>query len=135
MLRPDGPTSRAIDKATAELEFYQAVHGRGPIIFRSPDGSYLALTAVPMRTAPKFSVKFSRDDLRVDVVPLTGEPTHKMKFWICDRAGRNKSEDLRRYITSIEFECFLEKLDPVTGERDQGSFLRISQGRAGTQKA
>jgi hypothetical protein len=37
VLRPDKSTSRAIDKATAELEFHRTVHGTGPIIFRSSD--------------------------------------------------------------------------------------------------
>jgi hypothetical protein len=94
-----------IDKASAELEFYRRVHGRGAFIFREDrGGAYVAMAAVPMVKSPELTIAFKRPDLRVEIIPFEEgkEPTHKVRFWICDKGGRNKTEDLRQYITSVE---------------------------------
>lgn len=35
------------------------------------------------------------------------EPMHKVRFLICDKGGRNRKNDLRNYITSIELDAEL----------------------------
>jgi hypothetical protein len=105
----DAGVNGKIDKATAELEFYQRIHGPNAFVFREDGGSYLAMSVVPMATPPKLAIAFSRLDLRIEVVPFggVGEPTHKVRFWICDRGGRNKIEDLRPHISSVELDSRL----------------------------
>jgi hypothetical protein len=101
---------RQIDKANAELAFYQRIHGRTPIVFREDrGGAYVLLAVVPMRTAPKLKIGFDRDDLKIEIIPFEPlvEPTHKVRFWICDKGGRNKKDDLRQHIKSIELNAEL----------------------------
>ena len=97
------------DKARAELAFYQAVHGNAPPILREDSGAYVALAAVPMREAPKLKIGFDRADLCVEQIPFdyATQPTHKVRFWICDKGGRNKNDDLRDHITSVELDARL----------------------------
>jgi hypothetical protein len=93
-----------VNKATAELEFYQTIHGRKEIIpLRETGGAYVILTMVPMAKPPKLTIEFNREDLSVDMIPFEfgTQPTHKVRFWICDKRGRNKTDDLRQYITFI----------------------------------
>jgi hypothetical protein len=97
------------DKARAELAFYQAVHGNALPILREGGGAYVVLAAVPMRDAPKLKVGFDRPDLRVEQISFdyATQPTHKVRFWICDKGGRNKNDDLRGHITSVELDARL----------------------------
>jgi len=62
-----------------------------------------------MRTAPKLKIGFDRDDLKIEIIPFEPlvEPTHKVRFWICDKGGRNKKDDLRQHIKSIELNAEL----------------------------
>jgi hypothetical protein len=99
-----------VNKAAAELAFYQTIHGRDALIFREDrGGAYVALAAVPMAKPPKLTITFSKPDLRVEIIPFDEgqEPIHKVRFWICDKGGRNKTEDLRGYITSVELDARL----------------------------
>lgn len=99
-----------VDKAAAELEFYQRIHGRSAFIFREDKGgAYVAMAVMPMVKSPKLAIGFSRPDLRIEIIPFEEgkAPTHKVRFWICDKGGRNKTEDLRRYITSVELNAEL----------------------------
>jgi hypothetical protein len=99
-----------VDKAAAEIEFYQRTHGRGPFIFREDKGgAYVAMAIAPivespMAETPKLIISFRRTDLQIEIIPFEKgkEPGHKVRFWICDKRGRNKTEDLRQYITSVE---------------------------------
>jgi hypothetical protein len=100
-----GFDERQIDKANAELGFYQRVHGRSAFIFREDrGGAYVAMAVVPMARTPKLNIGFNRNDLRIEIISFEKhrEPTHKVRFWICDRGGRNKKDDLRKHITSVE---------------------------------
>jgi len=99
-------SQRAMTKQQAELEFLHCAHNHsGLIIFRTPSGQYVAIPPVVMRVAPTLRVTFSRSDLRVDV----GDDVdaHKIPFWIMDKGGRNKTEDLRPCITRIELDADL----------------------------
>jgi hypothetical protein len=99
-----------IDKAAAELEFHQRIHGREASIFREDKGgAYVAMAAVPMARPPKLTIAFKRPDLRIEIIPFEEgkEPPHKVRFWICDKGGRNKTEDLRQYIASVEMDSRL----------------------------
>jgi hypothetical protein len=99
-----------VDKASAELGFYQRIHGRSLFVFREDKGGvYVLLTVVPMAKVPKLKIGFDRDDLCVEIIPFeqNKEPTHKLRFWICDKGGRNKKDDLRKHITSIELDSEL----------------------------
>jgi hypothetical protein len=99
--------ARPIDKVSAELGFHHRVHGPGILVFREHSGAYVLLTEVPMRVAPRLTVTFHRSDLRIEPIPFgkIQEPTHKLRFWICDRGGRNRTEDLRRHIASIKLDA------------------------------
>ena len=95
---------RQIDRVHAELEFHQRIHGRSHIIFRENSGAYVFLAAKPMRTAPQLKIAFNRDDLHIEQIPFAQnkELAHKVRFWICDKGGRNKKDDLRQCITMIQ---------------------------------
>lgn len=97
---------QAIKQDQAELDFYQHMAAAGPLIFRERQGTYVALTAVPMRIHPKIAVEFTRPELGFEQIGYekTQEITHKVRFWITDRGGRNKSDDLRAYIKNIIFD-------------------------------
>jgi hypothetical protein len=102
--------SRQIDKATAELEFYQRIHGRTALVFREDKGgAYVAMAMVPMARAPNLLIGFNRPDLSIEIIPYETptRPTHKVRFWIRDKGGRNKTEDLRKHIVSIELDARL----------------------------
>jgi hypothetical protein len=104
-----GPKA-GIDKETAELSFYQRIHGPGAFIFREDKGgAYIAMAAVRMARPPDLKIAFGRPDLRIEVIRFEKgkEPTHKVRFWICDKGGRNKTEDLRQFITSVELNAQL----------------------------
>jgi hypothetical protein len=98
--------TRQADPGSAELNFHQQIHGRSPIIFRERSGAYVALGAVPMARPPQLILKFNRDDLYIAQVPFDGthQPTHKVRFWICDKGGKNRVDDLRMHITSMTLE-------------------------------
>jgi hypothetical protein len=109
VMRDTGLQSQ-IDKAAAEIKFYQHTHGYGAFIFREDKGgAYLAMAAVPMAKPPKLTISFKRPDLQIEIIPFDEgkQPRHKVRFWICDKRGRNKTEDLRQYITSIELDANL----------------------------
>lgn len=56
-----------------------------------------------MRCPPRLAIKFVRSDLRIEIAACVGvAPNHKVRFWICDKGGRNKTEDLKQYIEEIE---------------------------------
>jgi hypothetical protein len=61
------------------------------------------LAAVPMRVSPKLDIRFDREDLKVEQIDFNKatQPRHKVRFWICDKGGRNRLEDLRRHIVSV----------------------------------
>jgi hypothetical protein len=95
--------SRQVGIAEAELNFHNKVHGPNPPIFRERGGAYVVLAAVPMRVPPRLAIRFDRTDLHVDAVDLGDRaPTHKVRFWICDKGGRNKTEDFRAHIREVE---------------------------------
>lgn len=98
---------RQIDKATAELGFHQRIHGRKVIVYREAGGAYVLLTVVPMRTVPHLEIGFDKKDLRIEVLPFEGNVSHKVRFWICDKGGRNKKDDLRQHIQSIQLDAEL----------------------------
>jgi len=99
-----------IDKAAAELKFYQRIHGQSAFVFREDrGGAYVAMAIVPMAKPPKLSIGFNRPDLRIEIIAFEKDkaPTHKVRFWICDKGGRNKTEDLRQHIISVELDAQL----------------------------
>jgi hypothetical protein len=100
---------RQTDRVSAELGFYQRIHGRGAFIFREEGGAYVAMAIVPMVKPPKLTIGFDRPDLRLELIPydLGKDPPHKVRFWICDKGGRNRIEDLRRHIRSVELDARL----------------------------
>lgn len=108
-LQATGEEKFAVDKAAAELNFYHTAHGPNLPPFREADGSYIVLAAVPMARTPDLVVKFNRPELSAEAIPFTdgSAPTHKVRFWICDKGGRNKKNDLRGHITSIELHAEL----------------------------
>ena len=95
--------------AEAELAFYRAVYGDVQILFREPGGSYLFYARVEMRTAPRLDVVFSKPHLTVEPISFApkAEPTHKVRFWIRDRGGKNKNDDLRIFILSVTLDASL----------------------------
>jgi len=97
------------DPANAELAFYRAVHGNAHVIFREGSGAYVINATVPMRIPPKLKVTFNRNDLRIEQIDFDyyHQPSHKVRFWICDKGGRNKKDDFRSHITSIELDSRL----------------------------
>jgi len=108
-IQVDGKVEPLVDKARAELNFYQQVHGAHIPPFRDAEGAYIFLAAVRMAKAPELIVSFDRPDLSIEAIPFPGglQPTHKVRFWICDKGGRNKTADLRKHITSIELRAEL----------------------------
>jgi hypothetical protein len=99
---------RQIDKASAELAFYRAAHPDVPPIFRNDDGAYVALAAVPMRIPPNLRIEFDRPDLRAEqAFDYRARPSHKVRFWIRDKGGRNRREDLRKHIMSLSLDADL----------------------------
>jgi hypothetical protein len=97
--------TRQIDKASAELEFYQRIHGRSAFIFRADKGgAYIAMALVPMARAPALKIGFNRPDLSIEINPYETptQPNHKVRFWIRDKGGRNYTDDLRKHIISVE---------------------------------
>jgi hypothetical protein len=102
--------ARQIDKASAELGFYQSIHGRTAIIFREDNGgAYIAMAIVPMARAPTLKIGFNRSDLSIETIPYAtpNQPTHKVRFWIRDKGGRNRLDDLRKHIVSVELNAEL----------------------------
>lgn len=96
--------SRQVEGADAELGFYQRIHGSGAFVFREDKGgAYIAMASVPMARAPNLTILFDRPDLHIETIPFEAptQPTHKVRFWICNKGGRNKTEDLRRHIKSL----------------------------------
>ncbi|HZE54222.1 MAG TPA: hypothetical protein VE111_13275 [Bradyrhizobium sp.] len=97
-----------VDIASAELAFFQRIHGRTALVFREDSGeAYIMMAPAPMVRPPKLTIEFKRPDLRIEIIPFSEskKPTHKVRFYICDRGGRNKTEDLRQYITSIQLDA------------------------------
>lgn len=90
----------------AEIEFYRTAYPGVPPVFREDGGAYVVMAAVPMRVPPKLLVEFARSDLTAEQISIDGSlPTHKVKFWIRDKGGRNKNDDLRPAITSIALDA------------------------------
>jgi len=56
------------------------------------------MTRVPMARSPSLKIGFNRLDLSIEIVPfeMPIQPTHKVKFLICDSGGRNRKDDLRK---------------------------------------
>lgn len=101
--------SRQLDAASAEIEFHQKVHGGQVPIFREESGAYIHLAQVPMRVPPKLTVEFAQSDLSAEQISLSGNApiTHKVRFWIRDKGGRNKTDDLRSKIVSVALDSEL----------------------------
>lgn len=101
--------TRDINAAEAELKFYEKVHGQGVKIYRDDGGAYVILTAVVMNKPPKLNIAFDREDLYIELIPpQQGRAlAHKLRFWICDKGGRNKIDDLRCHIISVELDAEL----------------------------
>ncbi|WP_400766245.1 hypothetical protein [Methylosinus sporium] len=100
---------RQAEKSEAELAFYRNAIGELPIIMREDSGSYVLFAQVPMRIAPKPIVEFDRDDLKIELIPFQSltQPSHKLRFWICDIGGRNKVDDLRKHIRRFTLDAEL----------------------------
>lgn len=100
---------RQTDKATAELGFHQRIHGQASLVFREDSGAYVLLAEGPMLRAPQLTITFDKPDLRIELIPFdqVTRPTHKVRFWICDKGGRNRTSDLRNQIKSIELSAEL----------------------------
>lgn len=62
----------AVDKVTAELKFYQTLHGRTGFVFREDGGAYVAMAVVPMARAPTLKITFGKPDLSIEVIPFEG---------------------------------------------------------------
>lgn len=94
---------RRIDIPSAELSFYKKVLCGGTPIFRERCGSYLMLAEVSMRVPPVLTVKFDSPKFYAEQIDITGSApiTHKVRFWIKDKGGRSKKEDLRKHILSV----------------------------------
>jgi hypothetical protein len=101
--------SRQLDIAPAEIGFHLAKNGGRPPIYREKSGAYMVLASTCMRVPPKLEVKFSDPNLSAEQIPFLGDrlPTHKVRFWIKDRGGRNKSLDLRGQIISVALDSEL----------------------------
>lgn len=103
-------SSLQIDKANAELKFHQSVNGPGLSIFREDKGgAYIAMASAPKARVPSLTILFDRRELYIEIIPfdVTTQPTHKLKFWICDKGGRNKTQDLREHIVSVQLDARL----------------------------
>jgi hypothetical protein len=95
-----------VGKVWAELLFHQKRTGTEINLFWEK-GVYTLLTAVPMRVAPNLKITFIRNELTFEQIPFEGleAPTHKLRFYIKDTGGRNKVDDLRPCIESIELDA------------------------------
>jgi hypothetical protein len=110
MMPPAGVFDAAqTDPESAELAFYRAAYGGVPAIYRENSGAYVTLAAVPMRIPPKLKVSFNRNDPRIEQIAFDyhDQPSYKVRFWICDKGGRNNKDDLRSHIISIELDSRL----------------------------
>lgn len=98
---------RRIDPPSAELSFYKKVFRGGRPIFRERSGAYLMLAEVPMRVPPVLTVEFDSPKFCAEQIDITGSAptTHKVRFWIKDKGGRNKTEDLREHIVSATLDA------------------------------
>ena len=109
------PSARLFDKARitsseAELNFYKIAYPNIPPIFRERSGAYVTHAEVPMRVSPKLFVIFDRADLSIEQTKFDNsrmQPTHKVRFWINDKGGRNKNDDLRIHILSVTLDAEL----------------------------
>lgn len=99
--KPPVETLCGVGAAEAEIRFYQKIHGPTPLVFRQNSGSYVVLASQRMRVTPLLKVEFDRDDLSVEIIE-SQEFRHKVRFWIRDKGGRNKIQDLRKHIISLE---------------------------------
>lgn len=102
-LAPDA--LKGVGAAEAEIKFYERTHGPGPKVFREVSGAYVVLTDVEMASPPTLHVTFSRDDLSFEIIRSEKQPSHKVRFWILDKGGRNKVDDLRPHIVLVELEA------------------------------
>jgi hypothetical protein len=99
---------RKVDRASAELDFYQRIHGRSAFIFREDGGAYVAMAIVPMAKPPSLTIGFNQPDLSIEIIHFQEpKPIHKVRFWVCDKGGRNKVDDLRKHIVSIQLNAEL----------------------------
>ncbi|WP_439925283.1 hypothetical protein [Nitrobacter sp. JJSN] len=100
---------RHVGIAESELAFHSAVHGPGMKVFRETGGAYVILATVPKRVPPRLQVHFSRAGLEAEQIPPEGNApvTHKVKFWIRDKGGRSRKDDLRKFIASIALDARL----------------------------
>lgn len=94
---------RQIDIPNAELSFYKKVFRDGKPIFRERSGAYVLLAEVPMRVPPELTIKFDSPKFSAEQIEYDGKSptTHKVRFWIKDKGGRNKKDDLREHIVSV----------------------------------
>lgn len=94
---------RQIDIPNAELSFYKKVFRDGKPIFRERSGAYVLLAEVPIRVPPELKIKFDSPKFSAEQIEFDGKTptTHKVRFWIKDKGGRNKSDDLREHIVSV----------------------------------
>lgn len=114
-----GYDSIQMHPAEAELSFIQRIDGERFYVDRSGDGRYTLYTPRVMVWAPRIRMEFTREDLHMEIDharpadPVERNdferrlPRHKVRFWICDRSGRIKNEDLRPFIKDIVAEAFL----------------------------
>lgn len=60
-----------------------------------------------MHRPPDLSVEFDRSELSIEQIPFdrSKNPNNKVRFWILDRGGRNKSDDLRAHIKSYALDA------------------------------
>ena len=104
-----------ISAAQAEINFHEKAHGRHVKLFRLNDGSFVVLANVEMARVPDLIVEFSRDDLSVELISTKDSkaPKHKVRFWVCDKGGRIKSEEAAAvaisHIVSIALDAELGK--------------------------
>lgn len=91
----------------SQIDLFRAEFGEGPMLLRERSGAYVFMTDHRMRTSPTVHLTFERDDLSAEQVPFeyTHQPTHKVRFWICDRGGRISVEDFADQITSITLDA------------------------------
>jgi hypothetical protein len=95
-----------VGKAWAELHFHQKITGVGVNIFWEK-GIYTLLTVVPMMVAPALTIDFIKGGLTVEVIPFEGAapPTHRLRFYVKDAAGRNRTDDFRPLIDEIKLDA------------------------------
>jgi hypothetical protein len=69
---------RQTDQVSAELAFYQRIHGPTAFVFREDKGgAYVAMALVPMVRVQNLTIGFDRPDLRIEIIPFETqqEPT------------------------------------------------------------